>query len=83
MALRAVYGVNRGGKLHWSDMDSQQQRNAAKRIRELDGLHLVAVAAPVPRRRQERARAKALHCLTLELHGYGVERLVMNRGSRR
>lgn len=65
------------GKLHWSKMDAQEQRNAAKRLAGLDGLHLVTVGAPVPRKRQERARAMCLTTLSVELYGYGVTELLM------
>jgi hypothetical protein len=58
-------------------MDRQQQHNAAKRLGELDGFHIVTVGSPVPRRRQERARAVCLRGLVVELHGYGVDHLVM------
>lgn len=74
--LRGLHGKRRG-KLHWNDMDGQQQHNAAKRLGELDGFHIVTVGSPVPRRRQERARAVCLRRLVAELHGYGVSQLIM------
>lgn len=79
--LRALRGVARRGKLHWSDMESQQRHNAAKKIAELGGFHVVVVGAPVPHRRQERARAKCLRRLAFELHSYGVEHLVIESRS--
>jgi hypothetical protein len=70
------------GKLHWNRMDAQGQRNAAKRLAGLDGFHVVAVGAPVPPRRQERARAMCLTTLAVELHGYGVTELLMESRTR-
>lgn len=70
------------GKLYWNRMDTQEQVNAAKRLGELDGFHVVAVGAPVPRRRQERARAMCLSTLAVELHSYGVTELLMESRTR-
>lgn len=64
-------------KLHWSDLQSRQQRESARRLAEVDGLHVVAVGAPVPPRRQERARALCLRRLVVELHDRGVRQLQM------
>ena len=36
---------------------------------DIDGYHVVAVGAPVPRRRQDRARARCLERLVVELSG--------------
>lgn len=41
------------------------------------GFHVVAVGNPVPRRRQERARAACLTALVGELHGFGVQYLLI------
>lgn len=58
-------------------MDRLQQRHIAKQLADFDGLHVVVTGAPVPRRRQERARAKCLSALIHELYGYGVEKLIL------
>lgn len=71
-------GARRGpGKLHWTEMDDRQRKDAVTTVGSIDGLHLVAVGTPVPLRRQERARSKVLHELVPELHGFGVDRLFM------
>ena len=75
--LRDLRGHRRGGKLHWNDMDAQQRHNAAKKLGELDGFHVVAVGSPVPQRRQERAGAMCLKALVFELAGFGVREIVM------
>jgi hypothetical protein len=76
--MRELYGRRRrGGKLHWNQMEQAEQRAVVKTLAELDALHVVAVGGPVPPRRQERARAMCLHRLVVELHGYGVEHLLM------
>lgn len=72
----------RAGKLHWNEMDSAEQRTVVKHLAALEALHLVTVGGPVPPRRQERARARCLHQLVLELHGYGVERLLLESRTR-
>lgn len=70
----------RGGlatKFHWTEMDARHRRDAAQRLAAIDGMHIVVIGAPVPRRRQERARAKCLETLAFELQGYGVDTLYM------
>ncbi|KAB7833570.1 hypothetical protein FRZ00_33265 [Streptomyces mobaraensis] len=49
----------------------------ARAVAALDGLHVVAVGAPVRPRRQERARAHCLNLLVCELHGFKVGHLFM------
>lgn len=61
--MRAILGKRNTSKLHWNEMDDQQRRSAVKTVAGIDGFHVVAVGTPVPRRRQERARAKCLHRL--------------------
>ncbi|MGH3520069.1 MAG: hypothetical protein ACRDQ7_22320 [Haloechinothrix sp.] len=75
LALRAKQGGRAVRKVHWSEMDAQRRRHAAKTV--ADTFHLVAIGVPVPRRRQERARAMCLRHLVVELHGYGVTELFM------
>ena len=67
----------RTGKTHWTEMDTQQRKHAATCVAGIEGMHIVAVGTPVPPRRQERARARCLEHLVPELHGYGVNTLVM------
>ncbi|MFF1399349.1 hypothetical protein ACFVZD_36820 [Streptomyces sp. NPDC058287] len=64
-------------KVHWTKADAAQRDELAHTVAALDGLHVVAVGAPVPPRRQERARAHCLRLLVCELHAFGVEHLVM------
>ncbi len=59
-------------KLHGNEMSTPQRLAAAKTLADLDGLHVVTVGAPVPAKRQERARAQCLTRLVVELVGYGV-----------
>jgi hypothetical protein len=75
--LRAKQGGRRVNKLHWNEMNAQRRRDAVMRVADLAGFHVVAVGAPVPRRRQERARAMCLTQLVLELHSYQVHTLLM------
>lgn len=65
--LRRFRGANTGAKLHWNQLDRQQQRRAAEQVAALPGLYVVTVGAPVPPRRQERARALCLRRLVVEL----------------
>ncbi|MFJ8351306.1 hypothetical protein ACIQ9J_34070 [Streptomyces sp. NPDC094153] len=64
-------------KVHWTKADTAQRDQLARAVAALDGLHIVAVGAPVRPRRQERARAHCLNLLVCELHGFGVEHLFM------
>ncbi|MGW1043693.1 hypothetical protein [Streptomyces sp. NPDC002547] len=64
-------------KLHWTKRDNAERAELARAVAALDGLHVVAVGAPVRPRRQERARAHCLNLLVCELHGFGVEHLFM------
>ncbi|NGN68445.1 hypothetical protein G5C51_31680 [Streptomyces sp. A7024] len=63
--------------MHWTKADAAQRDQLARTVAGFDGLHIVAVGAPVRPRRQERARAHCLHRLVYELHSFGVEHLVM------
>jgi hypothetical protein len=69
-------GVRRTDKLHWHEMDRAQQKEAAKRLADVDGVSMVAIGVPVPRRRQERARAMCLAALVPELHNLGVRQML-------
>ncbi|MFF4874227.1 hypothetical protein [Streptomyces sp. NPDC000961] len=56
-------------------MDHRQRRDAIQLVAGQNGIHVVAVGTPVPRRKQERARGKSLTALIPELHGFGVDHL--------
>lgn len=73
--LLALRGKHR--KLHWYDMEAAEQQRVIKSLVDLDGLHVVVIGSPVPLRRQERARAKCLTQLATELHGLGVDTLLL------
>lgn len=72
----------RTGMSHWTEMDRKQRRHALSVVAGIDGLHVVTVGAPVPCRRQERARARCLAALVLESHGYGVTVMTMEARTR-
>jgi hypothetical protein len=76
-AMLGLRGARKSTKLHWNEMDRHQQAMAAKTVASLEGFHVVTVGTPVPRRRQERARAMCLMSLVRELHDFGVGELVM------
>lgn len=76
--MTRLRGARRGpGKLHWTEMDDRQRKDAVATVGSLGGLHVVAVGTPVPLRRQERARSKVVHELVRELRGFGVDHLFM------
>ncbi|MFI0469093.1 hypothetical protein ACH347_33890 [Saccharopolyspora sp. 5N102] len=77
--LLALRGKRR--KLHWHGMDADEQRRVVKQLADLDGLHVVVIGSPVPLQRQERARAKCLTQLIIELHGLDVDTLVLEARS--
>ncbi|MFJ4014456.1 hypothetical protein [Streptomyces sp. NPDC090026] len=56
-------------------MDHRQRRDAAQLVAAQNGLNVVAVGTPVPKRKQERARSKSLTALVSELNGFGVDHL--------
>ncbi|MGH3912839.1 MAG: hypothetical protein ACRDTC_05435 [Pseudonocardiaceae bacterium] len=75
--MRCLLGSRRTDKLHWHEMDRLQQKDAAHRVAGIAGLHVVALGTPVPRRRQERARAACLTALVNTLHELGVRHLLL------
>jgi hypothetical protein len=75
--LLALRGDRGTAKLHWNEMDKRQKRTAAQRLADVEGLHVVAIGAPLPIRRQERARAACLRRLVHELHSFGVGELLI------
>jgi hypothetical protein len=75
--MRGLKGPRDTTKLHWNEMDRTERKDAAQMVAALEGLHVVSVGSPVPRRKQERARSKRLSALILELHGFGVSRLCL------
>jgi hypothetical protein len=79
LELRGTKAIS---KLHWNEMDRGQQRAAAKAVSALEGFHVVTVGAPLPSRRQERARAGRLAQLVVELHGFDVVELVVESRTR-
>lgn len=76
-AMQELRGKRRTSKLHWNEMDARQQTTASQTVAALDGFHIVTVGTPVPRTRQERARAMCLTRLVAELHSYSVTNLVI------
>jgi hypothetical protein len=79
--MRHLLGSRRTGKLHWHEMDRLQRKDATHRVADIEGIHVVALGTPVPRRRQERARAACLTALVGALHGLGVQHLLIEARS--
>lgn len=77
VTMRELRGKRRTPKLHWNEMDARQQAKATATVAALSGFHIVTVGTPVPRTRQERARATCLTRLVAELHSYSVTDLVI------
>lgn len=75
--MRRLLGSRRTSKLHWHEMDWREQKDAVHQIADIEGIHVVTIGAPVPRRRQERARAVCLTALVGALYGFGVQRLII------
>jgi hypothetical protein len=73
--LLALRGKHR--KLHWYEMEAVEQQRVVKQLADHDGMHVVVIGSPVPLQKQERARAKCLTQLVLELHGFGVDTLIL------
>lgn len=62
----------RGPKLHWRESTPRERTQAIETIAQFDAYHVVVVAAPVERKRQERARALCLERLAWQLDGHAV-----------
>lgn len=75
--MRRLLGSRRTNKLHWHEMDRLQQKDAAHRVAGISAIYVVALGTPVPRRRQERARAACLTALVSALHSFGVHHLLL------
>ena len=75
--MRQLKGRRDTSKVHWTEMNQQQRRQAAQLIAAQEQLHIVSVGSPVPRRRQERARSKSLGELARQLYGFGVNQLYL------
>jgi hypothetical protein len=82
-AMCEIRGTRNTNKRHWYEMDAQQRSEAAKIVAGLNGIHVVTIGTPVPHKRQERARAKCLQRLVLELYDLGVTELLIESRNRR
>jgi len=77
VGMLRLRGRRRMAKLNWSQMDHPQRKAAATQLAGADGLHVAVVGTPVPRRRQERARALCLTALVPDLHERGVQEILI------
>ncbi|MFE6697388.1 hypothetical protein [Streptomyces sp. NPDC057718] len=77
LAMRGLKGPRHTAKLHWTEMDRTERKDATQIVAAQKGLHVVSIGAPVPQRRQERARSKCLSAIATELHGFGISRLCL------
>lgn len=75
--MRSLKGPRHTAKLHWTEMDRAERKDATQIVAAQKGLHVVSISAPVPQRRQERARSKCLSALAVELHGFGISHLYL------
>lgn len=75
--MRSLKGRRDTSKAHWTEMDQRQRRYAAGLVAAQPGMHVVAVGAPVPKRKQERARGKCLTALINELHHFEIDQLYL------
>lgn len=64
-------------KLHWRELTDRLRRDALAEVREIGGMTTVVVAAPLPKKKQERGRRKCLEVLLPELERAGVDTLVL------
>ncbi|MFD0420333.1 hypothetical protein [Streptomyces parvus] len=77
LAMRSLKGSRHTAKLHWTEMDRTERKDATQIVAAQRGLHVVSIGTPVPQRRQERARSKCLSALVVELHGFGISHLYL------
>ena len=64
-------------KLHWREMTDAPKRASLEAIAGIEQATVLVAAAPLPRRKQERARRKCLEALLPELEARGVGKLVL------
>ncbi|MFD4919593.1 hypothetical protein ACFWNR_41125 [Streptomyces virginiae] len=76
-SMRRMKGRRDTSKVHWTEMDHRQRRDAAQLVASQNGIYVVSVGTPVPKRKQERARSKCLTPLIVELHGFGINQLYL------
>lgn len=66
-------------KLHWRQMKPAEKTAATTVISAFDIAHLVVIATPMDRRRQERARAACMERLLWELGRLGVSHAILEQ----
>lgn len=64
-------------KLHWRDMGQDGQRQSLCILEGIESVDLVAIAAPLDGKKQERARRKCLEAILPALEAQGIEQLVL------
>ena len=65
------------GKLHWRELTDRLRRDALREVAAIGGQTTIAVAAPLPKKKQERGRRKCLEVLLPALEEAGVDALVL------
>lgn len=70
-------------KLHWRDMPTPLRKKSVRAITEMDHLTTVVAAAPLDRRKQERARRKCLGALLPALEELGVSLAILESRDRK
>ena len=69
--------MGKSRRLHWRDEGALRRRDIAAAIASCQVRHLVVVGRPLDARKQERARRLCLEALLIELHRWGVTRVVV------
>jgi hypothetical protein len=80
--MRDMNGVSRKTKMHWRDMNSRQRRSVARQLADIPATYVVAVGAPVPPKRQERARVACLRAVATELQARTIEVIHLEKRTR-
>jgi hypothetical protein len=70
---QSLMALHRAGpKLHWRESNPRERTQAIQTIAQFDAYHVIVIAAPVERKRQERARALCLEQLAWHLDRHTV-----------
>ena len=66
-------------KLHWHQMQPRDKTRATEVVTAIDAAHLVVVATPLDRRKQERARAACMEQLLWQLSELSVSQVFLEQ----
>ena len=64
-------------RLHWSSESPERKEKIVGALAQVDMTSVVVIGAPLPKKKQERARAVCMESLTVLLAGFGVSKIFL------